>query len=148
VTEILIQLGYLGMLIAAFLAGSFIPFSSEAVMSTLILTTDMDPWLTVLSATVGNVAGSMFNYWLGTHADPTRLAQRLRVTPRQMERATRLTNRYGAWMGLITFVPILGSAISIALGVMRASWWRVTITTTIGKSVRYVLIVLTLLAMV
>ena len=33
---LLIQYGYVGMLLAAFLAGSFFPFSSEAVMVGLL----------------------------------------------------------------------------------------------------------------
>lgn len=46
---------------ASFLAGTFVPFSSEAVMAALLVTTGMDPFLTVVSATIGNVLGSMFN---------------------------------------------------------------------------------------
>ena len=34
--DILIDFGYWGMLAAAFLAGSFFPFSSEAVMTALV----------------------------------------------------------------------------------------------------------------
>jgi hypothetical protein len=60
--EILIQAlesyGYLGMTIAAFLAGSIFPFSSEAVMVSLQLA-GLEPWPLFLSATVGNVVGSV-----------------------------------------------------------------------------------------
>ena len=35
-TSLLIDYGYWGMLVAAFLAGSFFPFSSEAVMLALL----------------------------------------------------------------------------------------------------------------
>ena len=41
--EILTAYGLWGMLIAAFLAGSFFPFSSEAVMLAL-LATGLDAW--------------------------------------------------------------------------------------------------------
>ena len=53
------------MAMASFLAGTFVPFSSEVVMGTLLATTGMDPVLTILSGTIGNVLGSLFNYFIG-----------------------------------------------------------------------------------
>ena len=41
--QILESYGYLGMTIAAFLAGSVFPFSSEAVMASLQLA-GLEPW--------------------------------------------------------------------------------------------------------
>lgn len=43
IIELLTTYGYMGMLIAAFLAGSFFPFSSEAIMLAL-LATGLDSW--------------------------------------------------------------------------------------------------------
>lgn len=63
----LTQYGYGGMLVAAFLAGSFFPFSSEAVMLGL-LATGLDAWKLIVYGSIGNILGSMFNYgvgWLG-----------------------------------------------------------------------------------
>ena len=62
--DLLTQYGYWGMLAAAFLAGSFFPFSSEAVMLAL-LATGLDTWQLVVYGTVGNVLGSVFNYCVG-----------------------------------------------------------------------------------
>jgi membrane protein YqaA with SNARE-associated domain len=56
--------GYMGMLLAAFLAGSFFPFSSEAVMVGL-MATGLDPWQLMVYGTIGNVLGSVFNYSVG-----------------------------------------------------------------------------------
>ena len=54
--ELLIDWGYWGMLVAAFLAGSFFPFSSEVVMVALNAA-GLDAWQLVIYGTVGNVAG-------------------------------------------------------------------------------------------
>ena len=62
--EILTAYGLWGMLIAAFLAGSFFPFSSEAVMLAL-LATGLDAWELIVWGTIGNVLGSAFNYAVG-----------------------------------------------------------------------------------
>ena len=41
-------------------------------------------------------------------------------------------------MGFFAFVPAIGDAIVVALGFMRADFWKVTIFMTIGKFLRYV----------
>ena len=50
--------GYFGLFIAAFLAGSIIPFSSEAVLG-LLLIAGYDSWGCVFSATLGNWLGGV-----------------------------------------------------------------------------------------
>jgi membrane protein YqaA with SNARE-associated domain len=47
----------------------------------------------------------------------------------------------GAWMGFFAFVPILGSAITIVLGLMRANPIISFISITIGKFLRYVVLI-------
>ena len=64
IISFLTQYGYWGMLLAAFLAGSFFPFSSEAVMVGL-MATGLDPWSLMIYGTIGNVLGSVFNYGVG-----------------------------------------------------------------------------------
>ena len=56
----LVSYGYMGMLIAAFLAASILPFSSEAVMVGL-QAAGLDPVALIAYGTIGNVLGSMFN---------------------------------------------------------------------------------------
>ena len=64
-TELLVQFGYIGMFISALLAGSVLPFNSEVVIGALKVA-GLDPWWLLISGTVGNVLGGLFNYWIGT----------------------------------------------------------------------------------
>ena len=64
IIDFLMSWGYWGMLVAAFLAGSFFPFSSEVVMSGL-QAAGLEPIQLVLYGSIGNVLGSMFNYGVG-----------------------------------------------------------------------------------
>lgn len=64
IIELLTSYGCWGMLIAAFLAGSVFPFSSEAVMLGLIAV-GLDPWVLMIYGTIGNVLGSVLNYCIG-----------------------------------------------------------------------------------
>ena len=61
--------------------------------------------------------------------------------PKQMERATRFIHGRGAWMALFSFLPVVGDAILIVLGLMRAHIGIVTISMSIGKLARYAILV-------
>ena len=138
--SLLISYGYAGMLIVAFIAGSFFPFSSEAVMTGL-LAAGLDPWLLIIYGTIGNVAGGMFNYFVGRQGKMEWIEKYLHVKQKDMERAQRFMAGRGAWMGFFAFLPVLGSAITIVLGLMRANI-PVSITSmAIGKFLRYVALI-------
>lgn len=133
------QYGYWGMLIAAFLAGSFVPFNSELVMLGLYAAGLRGPEL-VVYGTIGNSAGSMFNYCIGRLGKLEWIERYLHVKKEAIDRAQRFVAGRGSWIGFFAFLPILGSAISIALGLMRANAWITALSVTIGKALRYVII--------
>ena len=135
VIEFLIGYGYWGMLLAAFLAGSFFPFSSEAVMLAL-MATGLDPWQLALYGTIGNVLGSVVNYCVGRLGKVEWFEKYLHVKPKDLDRAKRFMRGHGAWMGFFAFVPVLGSAITILLGLMRANIVITFIAITLGKIFR------------
>ena len=96
--SLLISYGYWGMLVTAFVAGSFFPFSSEAVMTGL-LAAGLDPWLLIVYGTIGNVAGGMFNYCIGRMGKLEWIEKYLHVKQKDLDRATKFMAGRGAWMG-------------------------------------------------
>lgn len=138
-TLFLQQYGYWGMLLAAFLAGSFFPFSSEAVMLGL-LAAGLHPIPLVIYGTIGNVAGSLFNYFVGRMGRLEWIERYLHVKRRDIDKAQHFMAGHGAWMGFFAFLPILGSAITIALGLMRANFWICLVSIALGKAIRYVIL--------
>ena len=138
-TLLLQQYGYWGMLLAAFLAGSFFPFSSEAVMLGL-LAAGLHPVPLVVYGTIGNVAGSLFNYGVGRMGRLEWIERYLHVKKRDIDKAQQFMEGHGAWMGFFAFLPILGSAITIALGLMRANFLISLISITLGKALRYIIL--------
>ena len=134
--DFLTQYGYWGMLIAAFIAGSFFPFSSEAVMLGL-LATGLDGWLLIVYGSIGNILGSMLNYSVGRLGRLEWIERYLHVKQRDLDRAQRFMAGRGAWMGFFAFLPIIGSAITILLGFMRANIPISLLSIAIGKFLRY-----------
>lgn len=140
IIDFLMSWGYWGMLVAAFLAGSFFPFSSEVVMSGL-QAAGLEPIQLVLYGSIGNVLGSMFNYGVGRMGKLEWIEKYLHVKKESLDKAQNFMDDRGAWMGFFAFLPLLGSAITIVLGLTRANIVISVISITIGKVLRYVLLV-------
>ena len=140
VIDFLTGYGYMGMLLASFLAGSFFPFSSEMVMAAL-MATGLDHIRLAVYGTVGNVLGSAFNYGVGRLGKVEWFEKYLHVKQQDLDRAERFMAGRGAWMGFFAFLPILGSAITILLGLMRANVVITFIAITLGKIFRYIILI-------
>lgn len=132
--------GPAGMFVAAFLAGSILPFSSEIVFLSL-LGAGSSPVLLLVCATAGNVLGALLDYWIGTLGREEWISRYAKVPPDKLERGKRYVRRYGAWAGLLSFVPVVGDLIVVAMGYLRTSVPLSVLTITLSKYVRYQLIV-------
>lgn len=137
---LLTSYGYWGMLIASFVAGSFFPFSSEAVMVSL-QAAGLAPWGLVVYGTIGNVLGSLFNYGIGRLGRLDWIERYLHVKHDDLDRAQRFLAGRGAWMGFFAFLPVIGTGISIVLGLMRANFLVAMLSIAIGKFLRYAVLV-------
>lgn len=138
----LMNWGYMGMALSAFLAASILPFSSEAVMVGL-LAAGLDMWALVAWGTVGNVLGSLFNYGIGRLGKMEWIEKYLHTKPEDLDRARRFMRGRGAWMGLFSCIPVIGDVITIVLGLMRANLTIFIISVTISKLARYVVLMVT-----
>ncbi|WP_288952355.1 YqaA family protein [uncultured Prevotella sp.] len=140
ITHFLIDYGYWGMFLSAFLAGSVLPFSSEAVMLGL-LAAGVDPVPLLIYGSIGNVMGGMVNYGLGRLGKLEWLKKYFHLKQSSIDRAYRFMGGHGAWMGFFAFLPILGSAITVVLGLTRANLPLSVFSITLGKVIRYALLI-------
>lgn len=146
VIQFMIEWGYLGMFLSALIAGTVVPFSSEAVLVACI-SMGLNPMLCVLAATAGNMIGGMTCYWLGSLGNMKWIERYFGVNEKKLKRAERFVKGRGAWMAFFMFIPFLGEAIGVVLGLMRANVWITTIAMFLGKSFRYIAIAATALGL-
>ncbi len=138
--DFFIEWGYVGMFIAAFLAGSIVPLSSEVVLLAL-LQIGINPIGAIIAATLGNALGSFSCYGLGYLGKIEWIEKYVRVKPEKVERMRRFLSGKGAMMAFFSFVPYFGEIISISLGLMRANKWLTLTSMLVGKLVRYTVVV-------
>lgn len=142
--DILIDYGPWGMFVAAFLAGSILPFSSETVMVAL-LAVGVTPWVLLFTAALGNTLGGITCYCVGRAASPEWVQRTFRIKEKHMLRARLLVSRWGALMGLFCWFPILGDAILVTLGIMRSNPFTTNLMMLIGRTLRYAIVLLSAL---
>ncbi len=141
-TDFLAGYGNWGMLFAAFLAGSVFPFSSETVMLAL-WAAGANPYQLVLYGTIGNSLGSMLNYLIGSFGRLEWL-EKLHIKEKHLRKAEQFVAGKGALTGFFCFLPVLGSALAVALGLAKANLPLTFLSVTTGKFLRYWLLVFVL----
>lgn len=134
--DFLANYGYWGLFIVALLAGSILPFSSEVLLSGLLIA-GANPILCLISATAGNTMGGMTCYWLGKQGKMDLLERRFGIKEEKvLEWSQKLKNK-GAVLAALGFLPVVGEVIEVALGYLRSNAWLVCLFMTIGKGLRY-----------
>ncbi|NWA67652.1 YqaA family protein [Pseudomonas reactans] len=129
--------GYLGLFFAAFGAATLLPLQSEAVLVGLLLSGHYSLWLLLGVATLGNVLGSVVNWWLGRWVEHFKGRRWFPVSDKQLDMARYHYERWGHWTLLLSWVPIIGDPLTLVAGVMREPLWRFLLLVTLAKSLRY-----------
>ena len=132
---------YSGLFIAAFLAATILPAQSEAGLAALILASPGSVILLVATASLGNVLGSVVNWYLGCGIYRF-TGKRWFPANAQLSRATSWYSRYGRWSLLLSWVPIIGDPLTVVAGIMREPLLRFLLIVGIAKTSRYIVIAL------
>ena len=115
------------------------PLSSEIVLSALLLN-GLSPTTLVITATTGNVLGSLTNYALGYWASLVVVKKWLRMSEADFVRAEQKFVKYGMFALCFVWVPIIGDPLTVMAGVLRVRLMWFLILVTAGKFLRYVAI--------
>jgi membrane protein YqaA with SNARE-associated domain len=128
---------YALMCAIAFSAGTLLPFSSEVALVAQMKTGLGSPVGLLLAATIGNVAGSCFNWLIGRYARHFEGRRWFPFSAATIDTASARFNALGVWTLLLAWVPIIGDPLTFVAGVMRVPFWIFLPLVTIGKAGRY-----------
>jgi len=130
---------YLGLFAAAFVAATLLPAQSEGVLAGLIVAGHAPLWL-VLVASLGNVLGSLLNWWLGREAMRFSDRRWFPVKPAALARARAWYGRYGRWSLLLSWMPVIGDPLTLAAGAMREPLRAFVPLVALAKTGRYAVV--------
>ena len=120
----------------AFLSATVFPFPSEGALITFYYAYPNREAISVFVATLGNTLGGMTTYGLG------RISRR--YSPKQVQFSTQVFNslhRFGPRALLLSWLPVVGDALSGIAGWLEFSWWRCLLWMALGKGLRYLVVI-------
>jgi membrane protein YqaA with SNARE-associated domain len=132
---------YLSLFISAFAAATILPAQSEALLAYQVSISPDAVVQLIAVATLGNVLGATFNWWLGRLTENLRAKKWFPVNEKQLQKAERFYGRYGRYSLLLSWVPIIGDPITIVAGILREPLLSFVLLVTIAKCARYVFVV-------
>ena len=132
---------YLSLFISAFAAATILPAQSEVLLAYQVSISPDAVVQLVAVATLGNVLGATFNWWLGRLTENLRAKKWFPVNEKQLQKAERFYGRYGRYSLLLSWVPIIGDPITIVAGILREPLLSFVLLVTIAKCARYVFVV-------
>jgi membrane protein YqaA with SNARE-associated domain len=126
-----------GLFLASFLAATIVPFSSEALLSFLIVN-GTDPVTAVLVATAGNWLGGMSSFGIGYLGKWEWIEKYLRIKRESIEKWHNRLYRRGAVFAFLSWVPAVGDIFAVGLGLLRSNIVITALAMLAGKFLRYV----------
>ncbi|MCC7260055.1 MAG: DedA family protein [Alphaproteobacteria bacterium] len=119
-------LGYLGVFIATLIESTFVPIPAEMTMipaGILAAKGEFNYWMVLFSSTLGVIAGSLVNYWIGLRfgrALIIRYGKYIFIKHSFLEKTEKFFARYGgaaAFMGRL--LPVVRHYIAFVAGIAR-----------------------------
>lgn len=117
------------LFVAAFLAATIIPLSSEAALFAVLKLHGELYWQALIIATAGNTLGGMSSYLIGRFIGAKKpLTQLGRV------------QQYGAPVVALAWLPLVGDGLCIAAGWLKLDWVAVAAWQLLGRFLRYLVV--------
>ncbi len=126
---------YLSLFVSAFVSATLFPMGSEAVLL-YDLSLGYPALLLWGVATAGNTLGSLLNYWLGLKGEAF-LEKRDYLSKEKMQKAHSRFEKWGGWVLLLSWMPIIGDPLTFIAGVLRYDLKKFVMIVAVAKGVRY-----------
>ena len=99
---------------------------------------DYNLWVIVLVAALGNTAGGMISFLMGWFCKWEWLEKWFKVKREKLMSVHDRVGKYGLWAALLTWMPVVGDLIAIAMGLLRLNPWWTMLLMFMGKLGRYI----------
>jgi membrane protein YqaA with SNARE-associated domain len=131
---------YIGLFLSSFLSATILPGQSEIALTSLIILNNHSISFLVSIASLGNVLGSLFNWFIGCKLERFKKKKWFPVTDLQLKKASNWYHKYGKWTLLLSWVPFVGDPITIVAGIFRIPIMHFILIVSFAKIMRYIFI--------
>ena len=132
------------LFLTALLAATILPFSSELILITSLKTTEGYFWLLIFMASLGNILGAVVNWALGRWCMSYQHHRWFPLSPDKITSYEHFFKKRGWPCLLLSWVPIIGDPLTLVAGLMHFPFLKFLFLVSIAKSIRYLIIGLSL----
>ena len=133
---------------SGFLAGSIVPFNVEAPLTASIALYRESAWMCFFFAWLGDWIGAGTNYFIGLLATPEWIEKYARIKKEKIAKAQAFMQGKGIWLAACNFMPGIGNALIICLGMARAPFWITMLVLGVGIFIRMFVVTLAALGVI
>ena len=131
---------YFSLFISSFLSSTILPGHSEITLTTFILLEKYSQFLLIFFASLGNILGSIINWYLGFYITKFINKSWFPFTKEQLNKVSLWYLKYGKWSLLFSWVPFIGDPLTIVAGMFRVPLVIFIIIVSISKILRYIFV--------
>ena len=132
---------YTSLFISSFLSSTILPGHSEITLITLFLLEKYSQFLLIFFASLGNILGSIVNWFLGLYITKFVNKSWFPFKKKQLDKASLWYLKYGKWSLFFSWVPIIGDPLTIVAGIFRVPLVIFITIVSISKVLRYIFVV-------
>ena len=133
---------YLSLFTLSFFVATIVPFGSEAYLAKLIIENKHNITLLFISASLGNILGSVFNWICGYYSSYLLKKKWFPISKKKMNKSSTFFIKYGKWSLLLGWVPFIGDPITFVAGTLKYPFAPFLFFVSIGKIGRYLIVYL------
>ncbi|MEA3418803.1 MAG: YqaA family protein [Campylobacterota bacterium] len=133
-------MAYLIIFLFSLSAATILPLSSEATLL-YYLNEGESPWVLFIVAGIGNILGSVINYFIGKKGVDYLLSHK-KISEERIKKSETLFQKYGTYALLFSWVPIIGDPLTLVAGVLHFDFRKFLLIVSIAKFGRYLLLIL------
>lgn len=130
---------YLTLFFSSFISATLFPLGSEALLIYNLLE-GYNVYLLLFFATLGNTLGACLNYYFGFKGEEY-LENKKILTVAKIEKYKKFFDKYGIWVLMISWMPIIGDPITFVAGILKYRFKYFFLVVLIAKFLRYLFLV-------
>ena len=131
---------YITLFSSSFISSTLLPGHSELILTAFIYSNKFPVLTLVLVASLGNILGSVLNWYLGFYFVKFKEKKWFPINHSQLEKASLWFTNYGKWTLFLSWVPFIGDPLTVVAGILRIPIITFLIIVSISKILRYVFI--------
>ena len=128
---------YIILLTSSFASSTILPGHSEITLIALITQKKYEVFYLVVFASLGNILGSVLNWYLGLYFLKFKNKKWFPFKENQINKVSKSFLKYGKWSLLLSWVPFIGDVLTLVAGMFRVPLNQFVVIVSVAKVSRY-----------